>query len=153
MQTFATLPGLINLDFGSNRIAEIEAGAFDGLTNLRVINLVDNDLEVFYFHVFESAANELGPPVNLFNLSINALSINSVRWSLEMAMEVGEGMLKAKEKKKLEANEAARLFAKCGFRNRLHVVLRSKKIPDRSFVDAIAARKLVHLSYSFTFTY
>jgi hypothetical protein len=150
-QTLATLPGLINLDLGKNAITEIEAGAFDGLINLRVLNLDDNNLEAFYFDVFESAANNLGSPINLLNLSINALSINSVRWSSEMTMDVDyQGALKAKKKKKLEADEAARLFAKCGFRNKLDVVLRSKKMPDRSFVDAIAARKLVRLSYSFT---
>jgi Leucine-rich repeat (LRR) protein len=148
-QTFATLPGLMNLNLGNNMIMEVETGAFDGLANLRVLSLANNYLRVFYFNVFESAANELGPPVNLLNLSLNGLSLNSVRWSSEMTMDVDESKLNAKEKKKLELDEAARLFAKCGFRNKLVVGLGSKKMQDRSFVDSIAARKLVRLSYSY----
>jgi hypothetical protein len=66
-KNIATLPGLVNLDLGNNWIEEIEAGAFDGLLNLRVLNH-----KVFYFNVFESVANKFGSPVNLLYLSVHA---------------------------------------------------------------------------------
>jgi hypothetical protein len=149
-QTFATLPGLVNLDLSNNRIVEIETGAFDGLLNLRVLNLTDNKITVlilqcFNFNLFEGAVNKLGSPINLMSLFLDTESINSVRWSTETAMLVDEGTLNVKEKKKIEEDEAARLFAKCGFRNKLEITLRSRGIPDRSFVEALAARKLLRL--------
>jgi hypothetical protein len=123
-QTFATLPGLVNLDLVRNEIAEIEAGAFDGLINLRVLNLAGNNFDVFYFNVFESAANELGPPVNLLDLSIDADSLESVQWSPETITLVEDSMSKLKEKEKSEAHAAVSLFAKVGFRNKLHIILK-----------------------------
>jgi hypothetical protein len=143
--TFATLPGLVILYLDYNRIADIETGAFDGLTNLRVLDLSDNKLSTFCFNVFESAANELGPPVNLMSLDIDTDSIYSVRWSTETDM-LEDNMPKAKKTKKIEADEAARLFGKCGFRNRLDV--QCKKMPDRSFLEALAAWNFVRLSFN-----
>jgi Leucine-rich repeat (LRR) protein len=151
------MPSLVNLNLEKNYIKEIEAVAFDGLTNLRVLNLADNNFVEFYFNLFESAANNLGSPVNLMSLCLDAESINLLRWSTETAMLVDEGsMLKAKEKKKIEADEAAQLFAKCGFRNRLDVELIMpenaaiyKKMSNRSFLEALAARNFVRLSFAY----
>jgi hypothetical protein len=151
-QTFATLPGLVNLNLGGNGITEIEAGAFDGLLNLRVLNLDHSKLRVFYFDVFESASNKLGSPVNLMQLFFDPDSIISVRWSPEKMGLPDESMSEKEENKKLEADEAARLFAKCGFRNQLYVGLGYfKELNDSSFVNAIAAMDLVCLSYKNNF--
>jgi Leucine-rich repeat (LRR) protein len=146
-QMFATLPGLVNLILGNNKITEIEAGAFDGLVNLRVLNLYQNKLKEFYFNVFESAVNKLGAPVNLTDVSLYAdLIIETVRWSSETT-HAHEYMLIEKENQKSEADAAAGLFAKCGFRNKLDVILRTREITDQSFVNALAAMDLVRWSY------
>jgi Leucine-rich repeat (LRR) protein len=148
-QTFATLPGLVNLDLGDNEIMEIEAGAFDGLINLRVLNLIDNKLKVFYFNVFESAANNLGPPVNLLDFYLGSYSFESVQWSPETIMLVDESS-KTEEMKKSEIDEATRLFAKCSFRNKLDIQIRG--IKNHSFVQALAVMNLVGWSCFHWFT-
>jgi Leucine-rich repeat (LRR) protein len=145
-QSFSTLPGLVNLDLSYNEITEIEPGAFDGLLNLRVLSLFEIQLKVFYFNVFESAANKLGSPINLKCLCLDFSSIESVQWSPKTTAQVNESTSKKKENKKQEEDEAARLFARCGFRNNLDIKLRSE-MPDRSFVDALATRKLIRLSF------
>jgi Leucine-rich repeat (LRR) protein len=146
-QTFASLPGLVNLNLGYNEITEIEPGAFDGLLNLRVLNLDNIELEAFYFDVFDSAVNNLGSPVNMMHLSLITQYIESVQWSSEMPMDVDELMFKAKKKRKLEADEAARLFGKCGFRNELEIKINfGLEIHDRSFLNLIAERQLIRLS-------
>jgi Leucine-rich repeat (LRR) protein len=147
-QTFATLPGLVNLDLADNKITDIEAGAFDGLANLRVLNLVANNLKDFYFDVFESAANELGSPVNLLNLRLDSESLESVRWSPEMAMLVYEGT--REEKKKQYEDETAKQFAKCGFQNKLNVRLTFLKEHDWIFLDALVHKDLVRLIPPYT---
>jgi Leucine-rich repeat (LRR) protein len=143
-QTFVTLPALVNLNLDFNQILDIEAGAFDGLINLRVLSFVQNILKTFYFNVFERAANKLCSPVNLMDLSLYADSIESVKWSPETVMLQDGSSKNEKEKKKQEEDEAARLFAKCGFRNKLNVRFLYMELKSR-FVDAVAARGLIRL--------
>jgi hypothetical protein len=144
-QTFATLPNLVNIGLEFNRITEIETGAFDGLINLRVLNLAGNNLEVFYFNVFERTANKLGSPVNLRYFCFDSSSIESVQWSSETNTLLDESTLNEREKKEPE-DDPALLFAKCGFRNKLDVKLQYKRLPKCSFLEAIAAKGFVHLS-------
>jgi Leucine-rich repeat (LRR) protein len=141
-QTFATLPGLVNLGLDFNQISEIEAGAFDGLINLRVLSFVQNKLKTFYFNVFERAANKISSPVNLMDLDLVVDSLESVKWSAETAILQDGRSARDKEKKNQEEDEAARLFAKCGFRNKLEVEIFNKEI-DWRYMDALAARSLI----------
>jgi Leucine-rich repeat (LRR) protein len=143
-QTFATLPGLAYLELGCNEITEIEMGAFDGMVNLRVLSFFDSKLKVFYFNVFEIGANKLGSPVNLIDLKLDADATQSVRWAPDTIELEDESMPKAKKKKQPDEDSAARLFAKCGFRNKLDVRLR-RGMPDCNFLDALADR--VRLSF------
>jgi hypothetical protein len=139
-QTFATLPGLAMLKLSNNRISEIETGAFDGMFNLRVLYLDDNRLKAFYFYVFESAVNEICSPVNLMTFWLDA---PLVRWSPETAALANDGTTRAKNEP--EDDAAARLFAKCSFRNKLNFRFSVGYHTDfdRSFVDAIVASDLV----------
>jgi hypothetical protein len=109
------------VDLSENQIEEIEAGAFDGLINLRVLNLDDIKLEVLHMNVFESAANKLCSPINLRFLSLNSSSIKSVQWSPETMKLAGANMRNENIKKKPDVNAAPKLFAKCGFRNKLEI--------------------------------
>jgi hypothetical protein len=111
-----------------------------------VLSLLEIKFEVFFFKVFERAANELGPPVNLMNLDLDAKSIESLEWSPETTMLVDKSTPKDKGKKKQEEDRAVMLFAKCGFRNKLVVRLRYTETPDWPFLDAFAARDLVILT-------
>jgi Leucine-rich repeat (LRR) protein len=154
-QTFATLPGLCELIVSYNQIMEIEQGAFDGMVNLRSLDLHDNPLQVFFFNVFESAANKLGPPINLLDLNLDrkSLSENLVQWSPETMEIVDESMPKAKKIDKHEMDAAVWLFAKCGFRNKLHVseiynYNQSKKIIIKwPFLKELERRDFVRISW------
>jgi Leucine-rich repeat (LRR) protein len=148
------LPGLVNLNLGNNPITEIEAAAFDCLINLRVLKLNYIKLRTFYFNVFESEANEIGPLVNLRYLSLNSSSIELLEWSPETAILEEENMPAAKKKKIQEADAAARLFAKCGFRNKVDIILKrcwneKNKLAESPYLNELALRDLVRLSYFF----
>jgi hypothetical protein len=53
--TFSGLPSLVSLRLGRNMIDRVESGAFDGLTNLRHLDLSANRFEQFDLSVFATA--------------------------------------------------------------------------------------------------
>jgi Leucine-rich repeat (LRR) protein len=68
---FAGLPSLVNLNLKYNDIWKIEKGVFDGLVNLRCLDLGHNKFETFDFDALDSSKM----PVNLrfFNLKSRTL--------------------------------------------------------------------------------
>jgi Leucine-rich repeat (LRR) protein len=145
-QTFATLPGLVDLRLVFDSITEIEQSAFDGLINLRVLSLDGSTLQTFYFNVFESGADKLGSPVNLLELYLNV--IESVQWSPETKMlDVDENVPKAMEENNSDADAAVSLFTNLGFRNKLDISFGKHKLHNSSFVSALAARGLIRYRY------
>jgi hypothetical protein len=152
-QTFATFPGLVNLDLTHNRITDIETGAFDGLVNLRVLRLICDNMKVFYFNVFESAANKLGSPVNLMELSLYAEPLESAQWSPETIHLSDKSMSEeANEREQQDDDASAKQFAKCGFRNKLDILLyncwyNKKMINKFPYLNKLALRDLVRLRW------
>jgi Leucine-rich repeat (LRR) protein len=50
---FLNLPSLVNLDLSENMIGTIEKGAFNGLINIRCLNLAKNSLTILDLDVFD----------------------------------------------------------------------------------------------------
>jgi hypothetical protein len=70
-------------------------------------NFFKSKLKVFYFNVFEIAANKLGSPVNLMDLKLDANTTQSVRWAPDTIELEDESMPKVKKKKQPDEDSAA----------------------------------------------
>jgi Leucine-rich repeat (LRR) protein len=125
MRAFFNLPCLVNLNLYNSRIKAIETGAFDGLINMRSLNLSYNVFDTFDFGAlfFENATNgSRGPmPVNLILLNISSLIFLSIR-----------------------APETSTV-KKCCFRNQVYVDVSAERLSDRSGLDILIERGLIQL--------